>query len=73
MLSLVVACEFPGFWQYRGLLAVPDRGLPAGLERFFRRCFFPIDDISRLQGMILKNNIVKRLLYQGMVIFNKSN
>ena len=39
---------------------------------------FPIDKISSLQSMMLRvfvsqGHTVKRLLYQNMVIFNRSN
>ena len=65
---------FLGVWQHKVWLAVPDRSLCRGLKKVFIEVSFPIDKISRLQGVMLKvfvsqEHTVKRLLYQNMVIF----
>ena len=82
MLFLDVSCEmkslFPGVWQHKGWLAVLERGLPSGVKRVFLEVFFSMEEISRIQGMMLKVFIswdcsVTRLLYQSMIIFNGSN
>ena len=54
------------------------RALPLRLKRVFLEVSFPIDKISRLQGMMLKIFIflecmVKRLSCQSIIVFNRSN
>lgn len=51
---------------------------PVGLGRVLLEVFFLVDEISRLQGMIIKVFIsqgltVKRLFYQNMVTYNRSS
>ena len=54
------------------------RAFPARLKRILRKVTFPKDEFSRLQGLMPKvflslERTVKRLFYQSMVIFNRSN
>ena len=69
---------FFGVWWHKGWLAVPDRGLSREVEESSSGGSFPIDEISRLQGVMLKVFVarectMKRLLYKSMVTFNRSS
>lgn len=69
---------FPGVWQHKGWLAVPEIGLSSEIKRDFLEVSFPVGEISKIQEMMLKVFIswegsVTRLFYQSMVIFNGSN
>ena len=75
-----VVCEskslFPGVWQQRDWLAVPDRGLSN--KKVLLGITLPMDKISRLQGVMLKyfifrKHTLKTLLYQSKIIFSRSN
>lgn len=54
---------FPGLWQHKGCLAVPNKGLSRETkERVFLEVSFPINKISMLQGMMFKSFIFQEWL-----------
>lgn len=69
---------FPGVWWHKGWLSVTNRGLSSKVEESLSGVVFSIDEISRLQSVLPKvfvslEHTVKRLLYQNMVNFDRSN
>lgn len=56
---------------HKGLLAVPDVGLPVRSMKDLLEVYFPKDEISMLKGFMLR--VCEKLLHQSMVIFNISN
>ena len=77
-----VSCEmkslFPGVWQHKGWLAVPESGLSSEIKWDSLEVSFLVNEISKVQDMMLKVFIswegsVRRLLYQSMFTFNGSN
>lgn len=79
---LGVPCEsksiFLRVWLHKSKLAIPDGASPVRLKRVLLEVSFPIDRISRLQGVMLKifyseGCTVKIFLYKTIVIFNRSN
>ena len=66
---------FFGVWWHKAWLVVLDRAFPGMLKRVLLEMSFPIDKISKLQGMMLKvfiSHTVKRLLYPIVVVYNRS-
>lgn len=81
VLSLGVAQEskslFFGVWRHKGCLEYSIKGFPTRLERILLDVYFLINEISKLQVVTLRVFVpqgchLKRLIYQNMVIFNRS-
>lgn len=74
LLCLAVLCKykslFPGFWLQKRWLVGPDRVYSSEVEESLSGGVFSSNEISRLQGVMLRVFIsqersVKRLLYQN--------
>ena len=69
---------FSEVWRHKGRLAVPDGAFPVRLKRVLLEVSFPVHEISRLKGVMLKvfvsqERTMKKIALPSIVIFNRSN